>query len=51
MVDDAVKVSLNVVHVNTVGVAMLALGVVMFCVTMAEAVPVQPLPGSVTVTV
>ena len=51
VVDDAVKVSVVVVQVRTVGGAMLALGGVIFCVTVAEAVAVQPLAGSVTVTV
>ena len=51
VVDDAVKVSLVVVQVRTTGVAMLALGKLMFCVTVVEAVLVHPLVGSVTVTV
>ena len=50
VLDDAVKVSLVFVQVNTVGVAILAFGVVMFCVTVAVAIAVQPLPGLVTVT-
>ena len=51
VVDEAVKASLVVAQVRTDGAAMLALGTVMFCVTVEEAVAVQPLPGLVTVTV
>ena len=50
VVEDAVNVSLVVVHVKTVGAAMLALGTVVFCVTVADAELVQPFDGSVTVT-
>ena len=49
--DDAVSVTLVLVHVNTAGAAMLALGVAIFCTTVADAVFVQPFDGSVTVTV
>ena len=51
VVDDAAKTSLVAAQVKTVGGAMLALGAVIFCVTVADAVLVQPLPGLVTVTV
>ena len=51
VVDDAVNVTLVTAHVNTAGEAILAFGVVMFCVTVADAVLVQPFDGSVTVTV
>ena len=51
MVDEAVNISLVVVHVNTVGAATLALGTGVFCVTVADAELVHPLDGSVTVTV
>ena len=40
-----------VIQVKTMGAATLALGAVMFCVTVADAVLVQPLTGFVTVTV
>ena len=49
--DDAVNVTLVNPQVNIAGAAMLALGVAMFCVTVADAVFVQPFDGSVTVTV
>ena len=51
VVELAVNVSLDVMHVNSVGTAILTLGVAMFWVTVAEAVLVQPLAGLVTVTV
>ena len=51
VVEVAVKVSLVFVQVKTVGAAIPALGGVMFWVTVAEAVAVQPLAGLVTVTV
>ena len=51
VVEEAVNVSLVVVQVKTVGAATLAFGTVVFCVTVAEAELVQPLDGSVTVTV
>jgi hypothetical protein len=51
VVDEAVKVSLVKVQVKTAGTAMLAFGVVIFCVTVVEVVLVQPLAGLVTVTV
>ena len=51
MLDDTVRVSLVFVQVNTDGVAMLALGAIIFCVIDTEAIAVQPLPGFVTVTV
>ena len=50
VVEDAVKVSLGDVQVIGAGAAMLALGAIMFCVTVVDAVFVQPLAGSVTVT-
>ena len=50
VVDEAVSVSLVVVHVNVTGADILALGEVMFCTTVAELVPVHPLAASVTVT-
>ena len=51
VVDDAVNVSLVVVQVKTAGAATLALGTVIFCVTVADAELVHPFDGSVTVTV
>ena len=51
VVEDAVIVSLVVVQVNTTGAVMLTTGTVIFCVTVADAMAVQPLDGSVTVTV
>ena len=51
VVDDALNISLRVVQFNTVGAATLALGAVRFWLTVVDAVLVQPLPGSVTVTV
>ena len=50
VVDEAVKVSLVRTQVKTVGDAMLAFGLTIFCVTVEEAETVQPLTGSVTVT-
>lgn len=50
VVEDAVNVVLVVVQFNTAGVAILTLGVVVFCVTVVEAEAVHP-PGSVAVTV
>lgn len=51
VVDDAVKVTLVVAQVNVAGGAMLALGAVIFCATVTEALLLQPVEGSVTVTV
>jgi hypothetical protein len=51
VVDEAVNMVVNVVHVNTVGGAMAAFGAVIFCVTVTVAVLLQLLDGSVTVTV
>ena len=51
VVEDAVNTSLVTVHVNAEGAAILALGALVFCVTIAEAVLVQPFAGLVTVTV
>ena len=51
VVDEAVRVSLVVVQFKTTGAAMLALGAVIFCVTVAEAVAVHPFAGLVTVTI
>ena len=48
--DEAIKVSMVLTHVNMVGEVMLAEGVLMFCVTVVEAVPVHPLAGLVAVT-
>ena len=49
--EDAVNAWLTIVQVRTTGAATLALGAVMFCVTVADAVLVHPLTGFVTVTV
>ena len=49
--DDAVKVSLVVAQVKTTGADTLAFGAVVFCVTVTNAVFVQPFAGLVTVTV
>lgn len=49
--DDAVKVTLVVVQVKSAGAPILALGGVMFLVTVADAALVHPFDGSVTVTV
>ncbi len=51
VVEEAVKTSLVMVQLKTSGVAILTLGAVVFCVTLTEAVLVQPLDGLVTVTV
>ena len=51
VVDDAVSVILVKVQVSTAGGAILAFGATMFCITVADAVMVQPLAGLVTVTV
>ena len=51
VVDEAVNVSLVSEHVRTTGVLMLTFGMLPFWVTVAAAVFVQPLLGSVTVTV
>jgi len=51
VVDEAVKVTLVAVQVRSGGGAMLTLGVVIFWVTVAEAVAEHPLGLSVTVTV
>ena len=51
VVEEAVNVSLVLAHVSMPGAAMLALGGVRFSVTLAKAVLVHPLEGSVTVTV
>ena len=51
VVDEAVKVSLVVLQVKTTGALTLALGDVVFWVTVVEAVLVQPFEGLVTVTV
>ena len=50
VVEDAVNVVLVLVQVSIAGVAMLALGVTVFCVTVAFEVDVHPLAGSVAVT-
>ena len=51
VVDEAVNTSLGLLQVRTVGAATLAFGAVIFWLTVAEAVLVQPFDGSVTVTV
>ena len=51
VVDDTVRVTLVTEQVNVAGTAMLALGGVVFCVTVCVAVAVHPFAGSVTVTV
>jgi hypothetical protein len=51
VVDDAESVVLVTVQFNTAGVAILILGVVVFCETVVEAEAVQPLAGSVAETV
>jgi len=51
VVEVAVSVSVVLVQVKTVGGLMPELGAVMFWVTVTDAVLVQPLAGSVTVTV
>ena len=51
VVEDAVSVSLVTLQVKVTGAATLALGNVVFWVTVAEAMLVQPFDGSVTVTV
>ena len=51
VVDEAVKVSLVVVQVSATGAAIFTFGAMLFCVTIAEAVLVQPFAGLVTVTV
>jgi hypothetical protein len=51
VVEDAVNVSLVVVQFKTTGDETLALGAVIFCVIVAEAVLVQPFARLVTVTV
>ena len=50
VVDEAVKISLVTEQLRVPGAAMLALGAVVFWVTVVEAETVQPLPGSVAVT-
>ena len=51
VVEEAVNTSLITVQFKTTGEATLALGGVMFWVTVAEAVDVHPFAGLVTVTV
>ena len=51
VVEDAVNISLVALQVKTTGTLTLALGGVVFCVTVADAVFVQPFAGLVTVTV
>ena len=51
VVDEAVKVSVGDEQVIGEGVAILALGAAIFCVTVVDVVVVQPLDGSVAVTV
>ena len=49
--DEAVKASLVLTQVNVAGAAMVATGAVVFWITVADAVLVQPLAGSVIVTI
>ena len=51
VVEDAVNVSLVLVQVKATGALILTVGGIPLCVTVAEAVLVQPFDGSVTVTV
>ena len=51
MLDDAVSVTLAVLHVRSAGGAILTLGVVIFCVKLTDAEAIHPLDGSVAVTV
>ena len=51
VVEDAVSVTLVTVHVKVAGAAMLAFGGVTIWFTDTDALVVQPLTGSVTVTV
>ena len=51
VVDEAESVVLVTVQFNTVGGAILTLGVVVFCVTVVDAEAVQPFAGSVAETV
>jgi hypothetical protein len=51
VVDEAESVVLVTVQFNTAGVAILTLGVVVFCVTVVDAEAVQPFAGSVAETV
>jgi hypothetical protein len=50
VVDDAVIVTDVTAQVNCAGGAILTLGVVISCVTVVDALAVQPFAGSVTVT-
>ena len=50
VVEEAVSVTLVVAQVNIAGAAILAFGAVIFCITVAFALIVHPLLGSVTVT-
>lgn len=51
VVDEAESVVLVTVQFNTVGGAILTLGVFVFCVTVVDAEAVQPFAGSVAETV
>ena len=51
VVEEAVIVWLVTTQVKVAAVEILMLGAVIFCVTVVDAVLIQPLPGSVTVTV
>ena len=51
MVDEAVIVTLVTAQVKVAGGAILRLGLVIFCETVADELVVHPLAGSVTVTV
>lgn len=50
-VDEAVSVTLGVVQLSAAGGAIATLGGILFCVTVVAALAVQPLVGSVAVTV
>lgn len=50
VLDEAVKVSLMLVHVSSIGEEILTFGAIIFWVTVVEAEPVHPLDGSVAVT-
>ncbi len=48
--DEALRVTLRVVHVKAAGTAIVTFGFEMFWITFTEAVDVQPFTGLVTVT-
>lgn len=51
MVEDAVNAWLVMVQLKTTGLAIATFGTALVSITVAEAIAVQPLDGSVTVTV